>query len=225
MQCPSCGASNPDSAQWCGQCLHRFGSAAARTPQGPSAVAAPAAATEDVAQEVQPGGPAPAAATSGSFRRQGDDLEWACAACGQFNSIDLLHCGVCGTAFVEQFRDDAVEAPRNWSQAFALSALAPGAGHLAVGRYGSGAARLLLFLTWTLGAIMLAGGGGRRALIAVAPLLVGAATVYVLSLVDVRRLERGQPELLAGRRLLWLVLAVLGLLGIGLVGSLVSAAT
>ena len=138
--------------------------------------------------------------------------------------MDLQHCAVCGTGFVDQFRADEAEPPRNWSQAFLMSAIAPGAGHISVHRYGSGAARLVLFLTWILGAILLTGGGGRRALIAVLPLLLGAGIVYGMPLVDIRRLAGGQPELLAGRNLLWLVLGVLGLLGVGLVTSLVSAA-
>ena len=216
MRCPACGALNPEAAQWCGQCLHRFGpsNATAASATAPTAPAAPQPAPSS----------APRSAAAGSFRRQGDDLEWACPACGQFNTIDLLHCSVCGTAFVEQFRADEAEEPRDWKRALALTALAPGAGHLAVGRYGSGAARLVLFLTWVLGAVLLAGGGGSRALVAVLPLLSGAGVVYVTSLLDIRRLERGLPELLAGRRLLYLVLGVLALLGVGLITSLASAA-
>lgn len=222
MRCPSCGAANPDTAKWCGQCLHRFGQER-EAPAGPGSTATNPRPAQPGSSGA--GGTRSPSATSGSFRRQGDDLEWACSQCGQFNSMDLLHCSVCGTAFVEQFRADEPEEPRNWSQAFAISAIAPGAGHLAVGRYGSGASRLVLFLTWILGAILLAGGGGSRALIAVLPLLGGAAAVYATSLVDIRRLERGQPELLVGRRLLWLVVGVLVLLGVGLVVSLVSVAT
>ncbi len=104
-----------------------------------------------------------------------------------------------------------------------MSAFAPGAGHLAVGRYGSGWARLLLFVVWAVGAVMLSGAGA-RALGAIAPLLLGVVIVWVGSLVDLQRLQRGQEELLAGRRLLWLVIGVLLLLGIGFFVSLMGAA-
>lgn len=215
MNCPSCGATNPDTAQWCGQCLHRFGQPSAPPPVNAPAVASPGTAPTEPSQATLSG--------DGAFRRTGDDIEWACSACGQFNSIDVLHCSVCGTGFADQFETPAAEVPRNWSQAFALSAVAPGAGHLAIGRYGSGTARLVLFLTWILGAILLV-GGGRRALIAVIPLLLGAVAVYAVTLADIRRLERGEAELLVGRNLLYLVLGVLGLLALGLITSLVAVA-
>src|SRR5687767_10169960 len=107
MRCPACGATNPEGAQWCGQCLHRFGQSpsvagngapppGAATPAAPlPATSAPSAATPATAQ--------PTEATEG-FRRQGDTLEWACPSCEQFNSMDDVHCVVCGTAFSERFR-------------------------------------------------------------------------------------------------------------------------
>ena len=71
--------------------------------------------------------------TSEGFRRQGDTLEWACPSCGQFNDIDELHCSACGTAFTERFRPaEEPEPPRNWTAALAVSAIAPGAGHMSV---------------------------------------------------------------------------------------------
>ena len=98
----------------------------------------------------------------------------------------------------------------------AFSAIAPGAGHIAVGRYGSGWARLVLFLSWLVGALLMSSSGGARAGV---PLLLGAAVMWGGSLVDLRRLQEGQEELLVGRRLLWLVLGVLLLLGLTMVTS------
>lgn len=210
MQCRACGATNPDSAAWCGQCLMRFDIPEAPNPTGASSAATPANAGTPPAVDT-----APQPASSDAFRRVGDDLQWACPQCGQFNSIDDPACAVCGTAFVERFRaDEAPEPPRNWNQAMAFSALAPGAGHLAVGRYGSGWARLVLFVSWVVGALLMGSSGGARAS---APLLLGAAAMWGGSLVDLRRLQEGQEELLVGRRLLWLVLGVLLLLGITMV--------
>ena len=133
-----------------------------------------------------------------------------------------MHCVICGTAFTERFKPvEEPEPPRNWSAALALSAVAPGAGHMSVGRYGSGVARLALFLTWMAGALMLGIGGGRGAMLAVAPLFIGAVIVWAGSMVDVQRLSQAQEELLVGRRLLFLVIGVLVLLGAGLLISAV----
>lgn len=200
MQCRACGATNPDGAAWCGQCLARFGTAGPQTSQAAASPTAPAQPT-----------------SSESFRRVGDELQWACPQCSQFNGIDEPVCAVCGTPFVDRFRaDEEPQPPRNWSQALAFSAVAPGAGHLAVGRYGSGWARLVLFVSWVIGALLMSSSGGARAGI---PLLLGAAVMWAGSLVDLQRLRGGQEELLVGRRLLWLVLGVLLLLGITMVTS------
>ena len=215
MRCPNCGATNPESAQWCGQCLTRFGA-----PSPPAAPPPPAPG--DPTGEAAPSDTS--TSVSGNFRRRGDEIEWACPSCGEFNSIDLVTCSVCGTGFVEQFRADEVEPARNWSQALLMSAIAPGAGHLAVGRYGSGTARLLLFLTWAIGAIVLGTGGGGSAAFAIAPLALGSLAIWAASLLDVYRLSQGQAEVLVGPRLLWLVIGVLVLLGGGLFLSLASAA-
>lgn len=206
MQCRACGATNPDSAAWCGQCLVRFDTPEpAATRAGPDTPAAPATA----GTATQP--------TSDAFRRVGDELQWACPQCNQFNGIDDPVCAVCGTPFVERFRAaEEPEPPRNWSQALAFSAVAPGAGHLAVGRYGSGWARLVLFVSWIIGALLMSSSGGARAGV---PLLLGAAVMWAGSLVDLQRLREGREELLVGRRLLWLVLGVLLLLGVTMVTS------
>lgn len=207
MRCPSCGAANPESAQWCGQCLRRFD----EEPADHAAHPPPS--------ESEAGASAEAPPSTAAFRREGDDVQWACSACGQFNSIELSSCAVCGTAFVDRFRSDDPEPPRNWPQALLLSMIVPGAGHLAVGRYGSGLSRVLLFATWALGAVMLLGGTGRQAGVAVMPLVLGAFVLWIGSLVDIYRLQRGEEELLVGRRLLWLVVGVLLLLVLGLFAS------
>ncbi|MPZ74066.1 MAG: hypothetical protein GEU74_12695 [Nitriliruptorales bacterium] len=214
MRCPRCGATNPDTAQWCGQCFGRFSEDA---PEPAEAQEIPSDAHDVVASEA-PAAP-PVAAGRRGFRRQGDDIQWACPRCEHFNPIDLQHCEVCGSAFIERLRDDEPEPSRDWRAAVALSALAPGAGHVAVGRHSSGIARLVLFAGWLLGAIALGGSGGSRAVTVVAPLLLGALVLWAGSLVDLHRLQRGDKELLSGRPLLWLVLAVLTLMGIGLFAS------
>lgn len=212
MRCPGCGAANPADASWCGQCHRRFephaqpgaqpGRQREPTPAGPSATAAAVAQRSTSAS-------APAA--TGTFRRDGDGVVWACPECAADNPLAADHCAVCGHALR---LDAVVDAPAvDWRRARLLSAVAPGAGHLAAGRASSGVARALLFCVWLAGGGLLLRPG--PALLVAAPFLAAAVVLWVGCLVDLRRLERGRPELLAGRGLLWLVVGVLGLSGLG----------
>jgi hypothetical protein len=54
------------------------------------------------------------------------------------------------------------------------------------------------------------------------PLLLGAVALWAASLVDLTRAQRGESELLGGRGLLWLVVAVIVGSVIGLFGAAVS---
>lgn len=219
MRCPQCGATNPDSARWCGQCYHRFDEPAAE----PAPAQEPVPDAHDVIATEAPA-PPPVEPAAAGIRRAGDELQWACPQCEHYNPLELPHCEVCGSAFIERFRDSEPEQPHNWRAALAMTAVAPGAGHIAVGRYGTGVARLVLFAGWVLGAVALGASGGSRALLVVAPLLLGVLVLWGGSLVDIYRLQQGEREILGGRPLLWLVVAVLILMGMGLFGSLGGAA-
>ena len=210
MRCSACGATNPSTATWCGQCYRRFD----EEPAAPATVPPPSANGDT---------PRPVAPTEG-FRRRDDVVEWECPQCAHYNAIELQRCEVCGTAFVERFRQDTTPVEHNWPVAMALSAVAPGAGHLAIGRNGSGSARLLLFCGWLAGAVLLVTSGGASALVVATPLLLGALIVWALSLLDLYRLKSGESELLVGRQLLWLVVGVLVLLVVGLFGTVGTAA-
>jgi ribosomal protein L37E len=208
MRCAACGATNPEGASWCGQCYAPLGAPAPDAP--------PAAPPEGAA-------PADAGEPAGSgFRGQGDRLEWACLRCGAYNAIELTRCSVCGAGFAERYRSEEPPRPVNWQAALGLSMLLPGAGHLSAGRVGSGAARALLFLVWLSGAILLAGETGAG--LAVAPLALGAALLWAGSVLDVVNLQRGRPEVLVGRTLLWLVIGVTGLLMVAVLATAISAA-
>lgn len=213
MRCPACGATNPDTAAWCGQCYHRFDA----EPVDEKPTLPPPSANGDTPRPLE------RVPTEG-FRRHGDEVQWQCPRCEHYNAIELQRCEVCATPFVERFRDDEPPAPRNWTAALALTAFAPGAGHLSIGRYGSGTARLLLFVTWMLGAFLLLTSGGGQGLIVAMPLLLGSAVVWGVSLIDIYRLQHGDAELLVGRRVLWLVVGVLVLLVLGLFGTVGSGA-
>ena len=160
--------------------------------------------------------PPPPADTPTGFRREGDEVQWQCPQCDRFNSIDVQHCEVCGTAFLERFQQHEVEPPRNWTAALLMTMVAPGAGHISVGRYGTGVARLVLYVGWVVGAMAVAGFAGGRGALVMTPLILGALVLWAGSMVDVYRLQRGESELLGGRSLLWLVVGTLVLMGLGL---------
>jgi TM2 domain-containing membrane protein YozV len=200
-RCPACGATHPDAAEWCGQCYRRFDDDDAAVPSPNGSVT-----------------PVPDATAQG-FRRVGDELQWECPQCGQLNGIELTACAVCATSFLQRFRSEEPEPPRNWVAAMVLSAILPGAGHLSVGRHGTGWARLLLFVVWIAGAVTLATSAGSGVLLVAAPLLLGALALWMVSLVDVYRLQQGHDDLLAGRAFLWLVVGVLLAMMVALFGS------
>ena len=213
MQCPACGATNPDAAAWCGQCYRRFGDDAA-SPPAPNA-AGPAPATQ----------PAPTGQATQGFRRQDGELQWECPECGMFNDIALSGCAACGTSLLQRFRSDEPPPPQNWGVALLLSAVVPGAGHLSIGRYGTGWARLVLFVAWVVGALLLASSAGSGALIVATPLLLGALVLWALTMLDLYRLQQGEAEILVGRTFLWLVVGVLLLMAVALFGSVGSVTT
>ena len=220
MRCPACGASNPEGAAWCGQCYRRFDEPEVAQEVAPKEIA-PHSPESDPAQ---PGTPddaaAPATAAGEGFRKDGDVIEWECPQCGNFNAIELQHCDVCGSSFLDRFRTEEPEEPRNWNAALVMTMLLPGAGHLAVGRYGSGWARIVLFAGWLLGTLMLISAGGSQGVVMGTPLLLGALILWVMSMVDVYRLQQGDSEILVGRHLLWLVVGVLLMLAVALFSTI-----
>ena len=117
---------------------------------------------------------------------------------------------VCGAARTGFGEPTATAAPDE-QRVVLLSAVVPGLGHLMAGRVGSGIARAIFGLGWLVGGVLLllaavrAGSGYAAAV----PLLLGAAVVWVLSVLDAQGLARGaQREHLDGRRLLWLMVGV-----------------
>jgi hypothetical protein len=115
VNCPSCGALNPDTAEWCGQCLTSLRT----SPRQPGASDAGDAGTPPppgappaipgVVQPSQPlfGGPAapapePASGagevstpTDRGFRTVDGEVEWRCRQCDQWNPLLLPTCA-CG---------------------------------------------------------------------------------------------------------------------------------
>lgn len=211
--CAACGASNRDTASWCSQCYARFDA-----PQAPPSTGSTTAAT------VSPATDPPAAPGRAGVRRRPDGgLEWVCSTCATVNPIEASVCAVCATSFAARFAEPDAPPEVGWGTALALSAVLPGAGHVAVGRTASGLARGLLAVVWGAGAALLLLGGGGRALPAAGPLLVGTLVLWAGSLVDLQRLAAGRAEVLAGRAFAGLVAAVTLLALLGLLSTVPGA--
>lgn len=198
-RCPACDALNPESAAWCNQCYARL--------DEPGSLPSPAPAS------AQPSASS-SAGQSEAFRRVDGHFEWACARCQTYNSIEADACHACGSPMMARFVDEEQASPEKHARAQRVTLLLPGAGHYVLGHQGSGVARAVLFVVWALGGLALLVTGNRAAL-AAAPLLLGAVALYAASVFDVRNLEAGRAELLAGRALLWLVVGVTALLLLG----------
>lgn len=223
-RCPACGASNPEGAAWCNQCYADLAPRPAEAPAAPGGTGAPTGqprsggeagldlGAEDTTTFDLGAGDRPA------FRRGEGGFEWACPRCGTYTSLDARTCVECGTPISELGADRPGPPPTaNWQAAFLLSAALPGAGHMGMSRVGQGVARAVLYVLWLVSGLLAMAGGGALASV---PLLLGAAALWVTGLVDLQRLREGRPELLTGRVLLWLVVAVIGLTFAALLGTL-----
>lgn len=218
MRCGACGAGNPDGAAWCGQCYATLPDDAASGDQAPQA---PASTDEPAEGHGRGDGTLSRMLSEGElaegFRRADGTVEWECPKCGTWSAVEDLRCRACDTPLSARWMA-APERPtpdprfsEPWVVVFLLSAVVPGAGHIGLRRFGTGIARAVLYAVWVLGAGGLLVSGGRAAGFAAAPLAGGALLLWVVSLLDLQALRTGRRELLGGRTLLWVVVAVTGL--------------
>jgi hypothetical protein len=238
VRCPACGASNPQSAAWCGQCLRRFDEAgeapaASQTPAAPQTPVAPEppAASQSPAvskpEPVDERPPPPRLAAVSSpqraVRREGDAVVWTCPACDSENPVEILNCSVCGTALASLFQPEtqAPERQRSRGAVLGLSAVLPGAGHIAFGMAAAGLGRAVLY-AWSLfvGVFLILRDVRRNAATVHglgALFLLAAAAVWLLSFAEASRALRGDRTLIAGgRSLTWATAALTFLLFAGL---------
>lgn len=216
MSCPACGARNAASAEWCSLC---FTPLRTEPPAGRAPVEAPV--EEPVVRDTAPATtPAEPSVTSrdGRFRRTGDGLDWRCAACRTWNPLERGTCATCGASFGQAFApDDRGAPPPAVSETVVVGAslVLPGAGHVLLGRTGAGVLRMVLYVSWFLGGVLLlraAAGSGQSILPAVPP-LAGALVVLVASVVEAQRSATGDERVLLRPRItLWLVVTVLAAL-------------
>jgi hypothetical protein len=145
-------------------------------------------------------------------------------ACEAVNPIALSRCAVCALPFTARFAVADAGPEVDWDAARSVSMIVPGLGHVRAGGQASGLARLTLFTVWLLGGLVVLAGAGISGMPVAGPLLLGAAAVHIATQVDIRALQKGGREVLAGRTLLWLVVGVTVLvlagavLGLGVAG-------
>jgi ribosomal protein L40E len=215
VRCGACGARNTDRATFCTQCYGPLGEPPPASA-GPPPTVDPAP-TEDRA-------PAAGGGADRGVRDREGVVEWRCRRCGAWSALTATTCATCGGEREGFGVGSGRRADRPVPPAVVLiaSALLPGAGHLLVGRVGTGVARLVLWVLWLpAGAAMVRAAG---VVVVAAPglaLLIGASLLWLATLVDARRLTVGDArEVLAPRPLLWLVAGVVGsMVVLALVGA------
>lgn len=193
ITCTACGASNPDSSDWCNQCFSAFAAPEPATPDPQPAAAPPAAAPESpsidpetmtLPVEVQDGG------------ETGVGPSWTCKTCDSPNSIDTNICSVCGTSIFDAFAPPAREVasvPPGTAMAWALL---PGGGHFKTGHGVVGATVAALFLFAVFAGVSFIG----QAQIAIGVLcLLIAFGVLAVSIYDAGNLATGGKALFSGR--------------------------
>lgn len=213
MRCPSCGATNPDSAAFCGQCHDRFTPmGVASAPAAPTPPAVPPGEGADVPwlAQIDAGAPPQASpagegrATVGRFSADGGHLTWTCATCATPHPFGVFTCPACGTRMDAEATSTGEVV--DWSQARRLEAVVPGLGHLRSGHTGMGAARSAIAATWLVGSLLLA-GEGVSGLLTASPLVLGMVVIWVTGPADLDAAAKGRAPRLDARRFMYLVVA------------------
>jgi ribosomal protein L40E len=218
VKCPRCDAVNPDGADWCGQCLMRFGTPIPVIPQPTP----PDRPRRQVSRDTPAGGAGADGATSaparppdlgrtvavrlvpspgGRIRKVGERIEWACPACEAVNPLDDLVCRVCGKPMLDLLHtSEPVEPARRPGVAVGLSVV-PGLGCWYAGSLGRGLTRLLLWFVWLMVAVVAWPRPGPAMVVVKVLFGLGLAGLWAVSAVDAWRLARGRRPLVDQRAL------------------------
>jgi ribosomal protein L40E len=243
-RCPKCGASNPETAEWCSLCLERFEAPAPPELPEPSAgtqieapVAPPGQATPDAGAPAAPeklvpprsSGAAAAAAITGepgAFEVTEEGIRWVCRVCGTPNGIEVQVCEVCGATFADHVRPKAERPTRDPSTAALVSLFFPGAGHAYVGLWGQAVARAVLSL-WVL-LVVIVGILDKDvpgSLVMATIFGIAALGLWMIAAHDAFREASNDTGrvLLRGKRFLYVVLGLMALLFVAMFIALLSA--
>lgn len=243
MRCPSCNATNPDTATFCGQCYEKFSAPepepgalptrevdpSASVDPAPLATPVPdwlvlsdsadlplAQPADDTAGEERDAPAGSGSAVIGRFRAEDGSLGWTCGVCGEANPLEEFTCSVCGSRMDAEEPDEGPKVA--WETARRIEMLAPGIGHIQAGVTGMGIARTGMVVFWAIGALALSGGGA-SGLVTAVPFLLGIAAVWITGPGDLEAARMGRPPRLDARKFMYLVIGVLvGVIVLGGIG-------
>lgn len=174
--------------------------------------------------------PPPAAAVGterGAFKVTEQGIVWRCARCESENAVEASVCSTCGASIADTLRPPEPERPQRDPNTVALISLFfPGAGHAYIGMWGQAVARasisIWVVFTALMGAVQKDIKGG---MLLAAVFGLAAFALWALAAHDAYREARRERSLviLQGRRFLYTVMGLLGLLFVLLVGTALSA--
>lgn len=188
-------------------------------------------APEGVAADPQDASALPPAAAvgteRGAFKVTEHGIVWRCVRCDSENPVDASVCSTCGAPIGETLRPPEPERPQRDPNTVALVSLFfPGAGHAYIGMWGQAIARasisLWVIFTALMGAVQKDIKGGSILAIVFG---LAAFALWALAAHDSYREARRERSLviLQGRRFLYTVMGLLGLLFLLLVGTALTA--
>ena len=227
LRCPECGASNKPDAQWCGQCLTKFASAAPPPPPPPVRSAGPrdaqappvaenghgsegAAEWEPLVEKTQKVG-------AGMVTVAKDGISWTCARCDSVNDLEESACTVCGALFSEAIKHPEEPRPaRDANKAALISLFLPGAGHAYLGLWGEAVARAVISTWVVIVAIFAAAQGAPQARVLAMLFGLVATALWMVGAHDAYREASNAPRLVLLKKRMFLYL-VLGLLTLSIV--------
>lgn len=191
LKCPTCGATNADSAVWCNQCYSPFSQPAPVSDSSPIVDAG----TADGVATIETVGRAIAT-------RQMPDptgAGWTCKSCDSPNPLDTNDCTVCGASIYETFGAEQKDRPDVAPRTVLLWALfLPGMGHVKTGNglLGLTMAALVVFSGIAAAALASTSQGAAAAFFGVAHLVL-----WAISVIDAMALANGNRPMLYGRRI------------------------
>ena len=177
--------------------------------------------------EAQPVAEPPLAAAvgteRGAFKVTDRGIVWRCIRCDSENAMDSSMCTTCGAPIADTLRPPERELPqRDPNNVAMISLFFPGAGHAYIGMWGQAIARAALsvwvIFTALMGAVQKEIRGG---MVLAAVFGLAAFLLWVIAAHDSYREARREPSqvILQGRRFLYTVMGLLGLLFVLLVGT------
>lgn len=181
--CSECGAANPATAEWCGQCYTPF----AGDPAGESEMALKA---------VEP------MAVSAELVEQNHEVEgrggpsWVCRVCDRSNPVEESVCASCGVSIFESLTPPEA-AKADPQTIFRRGLLVPGWGYAAVGQAAFGVVAGFLALAGLVSGLAMVFTG---LFLGVIPILV-AFGIWAASAADASRIGAGHVPMLTPRML------------------------